>query len=95
VLSADKSVSWVDPLVGLRLRHQFAPAWNLAISRDGERTGFAIPPDYEFCRSKNVTWSGMLGYKALSVDYSQGSGLSLYKFDMTMHGSIFGLTARF
>ena len=28
-------------------------------------------------------------------DYSQGSGLTLYKFDMTMHGPIFGLTARF
>jgi hypothetical protein len=42
--------------------------------------------DYEFCRSKTVTWSAMLGYKALSVDYSQGSGLTLYEFDMTMHG---------
>src|SRR5262245_56059146 len=27
-LSASKSVSWVDPLVGARLRHQFAPTWN-------------------------------------------------------------------
>jgi hypothetical protein len=37
----------------------------------------------------------MLGYKALSVDYSQGSGLTHYEFDMTMHGPIFGVTARF
>ena len=37
----------------------------------------------------------MLGYKALSVDYSQGSGLTLYQFDMTIHGPIFGVTARF
>jgi hypothetical protein len=37
----------------------------------------------------------MVGYKALSVDYSQGSGLSRYEFDMVMHGPIFGLTARF
>jgi hypothetical protein len=103
VLTADKSVSWVDPLVGIRLRHQFAPAWNLAISGDvggfdvGSKFSWQVLAalDYEFCRSKTVTWSGMLGYKALSVDYSQGSGLSLYKFDMTMHGPIFGITARF
>ena len=86
-----------------RLRHQFAPAWNLAISVNvggfdvGSRFSWQVLAalDYEFCRSKNVTWSGMLGYKALSVDYSQGSGLSLYRFDMTMHGPVFGLTARF
>jgi hypothetical protein len=103
VLSAAKSVDWVDPLVGIRLRHQFAPTWNLAISGDvggfdvGSKFSWQVLAalDYEICRSKTVTWSGMLGYKALSVDYSQGSGLSLYKFDMTMHGPIFGLTARF
>jgi hypothetical protein len=103
VLSAEKSVSWVDPLVGMRLRHQFAPAWNLAISGDvggfdvGSKFSWQVLAalDYEICRSRAVTWSAMLGYRALSVDYSQGSGLSLYKFDMTMHGPIFGVTARF
>jgi hypothetical protein len=103
VLSAEKSVSWFDPLVGLRLRHQFAPGWNFALS--GDVGGFDVGSkfswqalatlDYEFCRSKNIVWSGMVGYKALSVDYSQGSGLTLYNFDMTMHGPIFGVTARF
>jgi hypothetical protein len=103
VLSAEKSVSWFDPLVGLRLRHQFTPAMNFILS--GDVGGFDVGSkfswqvlgalDYEFCRSKNITWSGMLGYKALSVDYTQGSGLSRYEFDMTMHGPIFGVTARF
>ncbi len=51
--------------------------------------------DYEFCRSKNIVWSGMLVYKALSVDYSRGSGVTLYNFDMTIHGPILGVTARF
>jgi hypothetical protein len=32
-------------------------------------------------------------YKALNVDYSQGN--TLYNFDMTIHGPIFGVTARF
>ena len=102
-LSAEKSVSWVDPLVGARIRHQFAPAWNFVVS--GDVGGFGVgskfswqvlaPLDHEICRSKTATWSAMLGYKALNVDYSQGSGLTLYDFDMTMHGPIFGVTARF
>jgi hypothetical protein len=103
VLSAEKSVSWFDPLVGARLRHQFAPGLNFFVSGDvggfdvGSKFSWQVLAalDYEFCRSRTVTWSAMLGYKALSVDYSRGSGLTLYKFDMTMHGPIFGLTARF
>jgi hypothetical protein len=103
VFSASKSVSWFDPLVGVRLRHQFAPTWNFVLS--GDVGGFGVGSkfswqvlaalDYEFCRSKSVVWSGMIGYKALSVDYSQGSGLTHYEYDMTMYGPIFGITARF
>jgi len=103
VLSTAKSVSWFDPVVGLRLRHQFAPTWNLAIS--GDVGGFNVGSkfswqalallEHEICRSKTVTWSAMLGYKALNADYSQGSGLTLYNYDLTIHGPIFGVTARF
>jgi len=102
-LSASKSVGWVDPLVGLRLRHQFAPGLNFVAS--GDVGGFGVGSkfswqalaalNYDFCVRNNVTWSGMLGYKALFVDYSQGSGLTHYEYDMTMHGPIFGITARF
>jgi len=102
-LSAKANVSWVDPVVGARLRHQFAPAWNLVVSGDvggfGAGSKFSWQAlaalDYEFCRTKNISWSGMVGYKALSVDYSKGSGLSHYEYDMTMYGPIFGVTARF
>ena len=45
-------------------------------------------------KTKNVIWSGMLGYKALYVDYATGSGLTRYEYDMTMYGPIFGITAR-
>jgi hypothetical protein len=103
VLSAEKSVSWVDPLVGIRLRHQFTPGMNFVLSGDvggfdvGSKFSWQVLAalNYEICRSKTVVWSAMAGYKALSVDYSQGSGLTLYEFDMTMHGPIFGVTARF
>ena len=101
-LSASGSVSWVDPLVGVRLRHQFAPGWNFVAS--GDVGGFGVGSkfswqalaaiNYDFCVRNNVTWSGMLGYKALFVDYSKGSGLTQYEYDMTMHGPIIGVTAQ-
>ena len=102
-VTASGNVGWVDPLVGLRLRHQFAPGVNFVASGDvggfGAGSKFSWQAlaalNYDFCVRKNVTWSGMVGYKALFVDYSQGSGLTHYEYDMTMHGPIFGITARF
>lgn len=102
-LSASGSVSWIDPIVGARLRHQFAPGIDLIVS--GDIGGFDVGSkfswqtlaaiNYGFYVRNNVTWSGMIGYKALYVDYSKGSGLSQYEYNMTMHGPIFRVTARF
>jgi hypothetical protein len=102
-LSAKGDVTWVDPVVGARLRHQFFPGLNLVVSGDvggfGAGSKFSWQAvaalDYDFLKTKYATWSGMIGYKALSVDYSQGSGLTHYEYDMTMYGPIFGVTARF
>lgn len=102
-LSAEASVSWVDPVVGARLRHHFAPRWDLVVS--GDIGGFGAGSKfswqalgalaYEFSHGNSVSWSGMLGYKALSVDYSKGAGLSHYEYDMVMHGPVLGVVARF
>ena len=48
----------------------------------------------QFCRTKTVVWSGTVGYKALFIDFSQGSGLTQYEYDMMIFGPIFGVTAR-
>ena len=102
-LSASSTVAWVDPLVGLRLRHQFAPGWNFTTS--GDIGGFGVGSKFswqvlaalnvDFCVRNSVTWSGMIGYKALHVDYAKGSGLDRFEYNMTMHGPILGITARF
>jgi hypothetical protein len=102
-LAATGNVNWVDPLVGARLRHQFAPGLDVSISGDvggfGAGSKFSWQAlatlNYEFKKTKDVSWSAMIGYKALSADYSKGSGLSEYEFDMTIYGPIFGITARF
>ena len=102
-IAKSPSVDWVDPLVGLRLRHQIGPGLNLTVS--GDVGGFDVGSkfswqsiaavNYDFYTSKSVVWSGMLGYRALYVDYTQGSGRTQFEYDVTMHGPIMGVTARF
>lgn len=102
-LTASGRVNWVDPFVGARLRHQLAPNWSLVAS--GDVGGFGVGSkfswkaaaavNYDFYIHNNVTWSAMLGYKALHVDYVKGSGLNEFEFDMTLYGPVFGVSARF
>ena len=101
--SASANVAWVDPLVGVRLRHQLAPNVNLMVS--GDVGGFGVGSkfswqalaavNYDFYVHNNITWSGMIGYKALNANYSKGSGLNHYEYDMTIYGPVLGITARF
>ncbi|MGV3635047.1 MAG: hypothetical protein ACO1NY_11925 [Pseudorhodoplanes sp.] len=96
-------ITWVDPLVGLRLRHQFTPGHELTLS--GDIGGFGVGSDlswqavgayrFAFAKAYGADWSGMIGYRALYADYSKGSGNTLYQFDMLQHGPIVGVSARF
>ena len=102
-IAKSPSVDWVDPLVGVRLRHQFVPGLNLTVTCDvggfdvGSRLSWQTLAalNYDFYTSKSVVWSGMAGYRALYVNYSKGSGPTLFEYDMTLHGPILGVTARF
>ncbi len=96
-------ITWIDPIVGLRLRHQFAPGSELTLSGDvggfgvGSRFSWQALGAYRwtFAKTNNITWSGMLGYRALYADYTKGSGDTLYVYDMLQHGPIAGVSARF
>jgi hypothetical protein len=102
-LTASGDVTWLDPLVGVRLRQQFAPGMDLVMAADvggfGAGSKFSWQALAAFNATllvrNNVTWSGMIGYKALYVDYTQGTGFNQYEYKMNMHGPIVGLTARF
>lgn len=102
-VAASGDVTWFDPLVGLRLRHHFSPGTELVLRADVG--GFGVGSDFswqamgyvnwEFTRTQSTAWSGMLGYRALQVDFAKGSGRTLYQYDMLTHGPIVGVTARF
>jgi hypothetical protein len=97
------SVDWIDPIVGGSIRHQLAPGQQILLRADVG--GFGVGSEFswnllaaysfEICTQDGVTYSGLLGYRALDVDYEQGSGRSHYEYDMLQHGPLSGLTVRF
>jgi len=70
-------LQWVDPLVGLRLRHYFGEGEEIILK--GDIGGFNAASDFtwqvagaysfEFAKRDDVTFAGILGYRVLSVDY--------------------------
>ena len=96
-------ISWVDPVVGARLRQQIMPGKDLVFSGDvggfgvGSRFSWQAVAAYNFDigKTNNVSWAGMIGYKALYVDYVQGSGITRYGYNILEYGPILGVSARF
>jgi hypothetical protein len=103
VFDKSGSIDWIDPFIGARLRQQLAPGHNLTLR--GDVGGFDVGSDFtwqvlatydfQLCVTDRYTLDGYLGYRALSVDYSQGSGNRRYEFDALMQGPVMGATMRF
>ena len=102
-LADSGDVTWFDPLVGLRLRHHFSPHTELVLRGDvggfGAGSKFSWQAmgylNWDFARTQSAIWSGMLGYRALYVDFEKGAGSTLYQYDVLTHGPVIGVTARF
>jgi len=97
------SVDWVDPIIGARIRHQLAPGESLMLRGDiggfsaGSQFSWNVVAAYswELAVRDGVTYSGVLGYRLLDVDFEKGSERTKYEFDMLQHGPITGLTIAF
>jgi hypothetical protein len=97
------SVDWLDPVIGARLRYAVAPGHELFLR--GDVGGFGVGSKFswqaiggygvEFGTWNGILFSGIVGYRALYVDYAQGSGRTRYEFDMLQHGPVLGLSMRF
>ncbi len=97
------AVDWVDPFIGARLRHQLAPGEEIVLR--GDIGGFGAGSDFTWQAIATYNWhlcdfagmpiEGYAGYRALSVDYQQGSGLKEYEFNVIQHGPVVGMTSRF
>ena len=95
------SVDWVDAFAGARARFDLAPGHHIELRGDLGGGGSKFTWNalaayaYDFTTSGGTTYSAVIGYKALYVDYVQGAGRNRYEFDMLQHGPVIGLNIRF
>jgi hypothetical protein len=102
-IASSGGVDWVDPFVGARLRWQPAPGEEVSLRGDvggfGAGSKFTWQAlaayNWRLCTQGALTLDGYVAYRALSVDYAQGSGTDRYVFDVIQHGPVVGVTGRF
>jgi hypothetical protein len=92
-------LEWVDPVVGARLRHQIAPGKELRLT--GDIGGFGAGSDFSWqavaTYGFDVNCFGsplhtVVGYRALSVDYSEQGRYGKNGLDVIQHGPVMGIT---
>jgi len=95
---ADDSISWADPIVGVRWLWDFADKWKLIVR--GDIGGFGVGSDFAWQGLAAVDWqpfkyvSFIGGYRALYQDYEEGSGRDFFRYDVTIHGPLVGVNFR-
>ena len=96
-------VDWTDPFVGARIRYQLAPGQQLALR--GDIGGFDVGSIFSWQALatynrhlfdfKGYPVDAYLGFRALSVDYTQGSAPNKYTYDVVQYGPVAGVTVHF
>lgn len=96
------NVAWVDPVIGVRVRHQFTPSQHLMVRGDVGGFGFASQFAWQAVGVYSYSWqftgyslAGVIGYRALAVDYSTGWGSNAAGANLVLHGPLVGFTLRF
>jgi hypothetical protein len=96
------TLQWVDPIVGVRVRHRFTSAQDLMVRGDVGGFGFSSQFAWQAVAAYSYAWqfdgyalAGLLGYRALSTSYTTGSGIDTRGIDVLLHGPILGVSLRF
>jgi hypothetical protein len=95
----DGNKDWVDPYVGLRTTLPFNDQWSLTLR--GDIGGFSVGSELAWQAVVRLNWTfspnflAMVGYRVLDTDYEDGSGASLFRYDVTMSGPMIGFGWRF
>jgi hypothetical protein len=92
-------LEWVDPVVGLRVRHQIAPGKNLRL--EGDIGGFGAGSEFSWqavgvysfqTQCLGVPLRADLGYRALYVDFSENGRFGENALNVLQHGPLMGVT---
>ncbi|SEN84776.1 hypothetical protein SAMN02990966_00278 [Rhodospirillales bacterium URHD0017] len=94
------SLDWVDPVIGLRLRHQFTPSQEIMVR--GDVGGFDLQSNFEWqaLGVYSYAWqftgyqlAALIGYRALGINH--GNAGNNNSINIVLHGPIVGLSVRF
>lgn len=96
------AMRWIDPLVGLRFRHQLSPAEEFQLR--GDIGGFGAGSKFSWqCfggynrdfEVNGLKFTGTLGYRVLGINYARGWGNERRGVDAIFHGPLSGVSMRF
>jgi hypothetical protein len=96
-------IQWVDPVLGLRLRHRFTP--NQEVFVRGDIGGFGMGGSqfaWQAVGAYSYAWqfsgyqiAAVVGFRALGVNYGSGSGPDTFGIHEVLYGPIIGASFRF
>ena len=96
------SIQWIDPVVGLSLRHELQPGEEFQMRGDIGGFGAGSKFSWQFYGgySRDFEFNGMkltstIGYRALSIDYSTRSTGRENGISAIIHGPVTGVSMRF
>ncbi len=101
-LSVSSTTQWVEPLLGLRLRHAFSPTQDIMLRGDIASFGLNNQFGWQALGVYTYKWkldgydiAAVAGYRAIGTRTSSGSGFDAASLDLVLHGPVIGLGIRF
>jgi hypothetical protein len=94
-VDASGSQNWIDPAIGVKVRHQFNNKWSCDVL--GEVGGFGVSSDLTWQALGKVNyhinecWDVAVGYRYQYVDYEKDG----FVFDSSTQGAVIGVTYNF
>ena len=92
-LRIDKDKDWVDAMLGARYIWTITDKWDFIARGDigfgGSDLAWNLAGLFNYQPWKHV--SLFFGYRYMDIDYEDGSGEDLFKYDMAMHGPLLGV----
>jgi len=101
-LADSGTTAWVDPLVGLRLRHQLAPHQTITVR--GDIGGFNLQNSLSWqaiavyaydWQMSGYQIAALAGFRALGINYNSGSGATAFGLNEVFYGPVLGVSFRF
>jgi len=92
--------SWVDPVVGARWGWSMSERWTLSLRGDVGGFGIGSASDLSWQAIGVIDWQPWKhvsltgGLRVVDIDYREGSGDSLFAYDITMWGPLAGVSIK-